>query len=112
MSEQPQSRREPRQRSRAGIVAGLAVLVAFAALGLSIYGVIKQSANAPLEIQLPHVIAVGSSMAIATFIATFRNMGGWDILEAVCDAVLLLFSLIGAVLRGIWNAILSLFGWD
>jgi uncharacterized protein involved in cysteine biosynthesis len=113
MSEQqPQTGRAPQRRSGAGVVAGLAVLVAFVALGISIYSLIKQSATASLEIQLPYVIAVGGGLTIATIIAMIRSMSVWDILEAVLGAVALLFSMVGAILKGIWNAILGLFGWD
>jgi hypothetical protein len=113
MSEQqPQTGRAPRRRISVGIIAGLAVLVAFVALGISIYGLIKQSATASLEIQLPYVIAAGGGMTIATIIAMIRSMGVWDILEAVWEAVALLFAMIGAVLKGIWDAIMGLFGWN
>ena len=113
MSEQqPQTGRAPRRRSGAGVVAGLTVLVAFVALGISIYSLIKQSATQPLEIQLPYVTAAGGGLTIATIIATIRSMSAWDILEAVLGAVALLFSMVGAILKGIWNAILGLFGWD
>jgi hypothetical protein len=113
MSEQqPQTGRAPQRRMGAGVVAGLAVLVALVALGLSLYGLIKQSATASFEIQLPYVIAAGGGMTIATIIATIRSMSVWDILEAVWAAVALLFAMIGAVLKGIWNAVLGLFGWD
>jgi hypothetical protein len=113
MSEQqPQTGRAPQRRIGAGVIAGLAVLVAFVALGISIYGLIKQSATASLEIQLPYVIAAGGGMTIATIIAMSRSMSVWDILEAVWEAVALLFAMVGAVLKGIWNAILGLFGWD
>ena len=113
MSEQqPQTGRAPQRRMSAGVVAGIAVLVAFAALGISLYGLIKKSATASLEIQLPYVIAAGGGMTIATIIAMIRSMSVWDILEAVWEAVALLFAMIGAVLKGIWNAILGLFGWD
>jgi hypothetical protein len=110
--QQPQTGRAPQRRMGAAVIAGLAVLIAFVALGISIYGLIKQSATASLEVQLPYVIAAGGGMIIATILATFRNMGVWDLLEAVWEAVALLFSVIGAVLKGIWNAILGLFGWD
>ena len=82
------------------------------ALGISIYGLIKQSATASLEIQLPYLIAAGGGMTIAAIIAMIRSMSVFDILEAMLDAVFLLFAMIGAVLKGIWNAILGLFGWD
>ena len=113
MSEQqPQAGRAPKRRMSASAVAGLAALVALVALGISIYGLIKQSATASLEIQLPYVIAAGGGMTIAAIIAMIRSMSVWDILEAVWEAVALLFAMIGAVLKGIWNAILGLFGWD
>jgi hypothetical protein len=113
MSEQqPQTGRARQRRMGAGVVAGLAVLVALVALGISIYGLIKQSATASLEIQLPYVIAAGGGMTIATIIAMIRSMSVSDMLEAVWEAVALLFAMIGAVLKGIWNAILGLFGWD
>ena len=113
MSEQqPQSGRAAPRRLGAGAVAGLAVLVAFVALGISIYGYVKQSATASLEIQLPYVIAAGGGLTIATIIAMIRSMSVWDILEAVWEAIALLFAMIGAVLKGIWNAIMGLFGWN
>jgi hypothetical protein len=113
MSEQqPQTGRAPQRRVGAGTVAGIAVLVAFVALGIAIYGLIKQSATASLEIQLPYVIAAGGGLTIATIIAMIRGMGAWDILEAVWEAVALLFAMIGAVLKGIWDAIMGLFGWN
>jgi hypothetical protein len=117
MSEQqPQTGRAPQQRtgagSCAGLVAGLAVLIAFVALGISLYGLVKQSATAALEIQLPYLIAAGGGLTVATVIAAFRSMSVWDILGAVWEAVAMLFALIGAMLNGIWNAILGLFGWD
>jgi hypothetical protein len=113
MSEQqPQTGRAPQRRMGAGVVAGLAVLVALVALGISIYALIKQSATASLEIQLPYVIAAGGGMTIATIIAMIRSMSVSDMLEAVWEAVALLLAMIGAVLKGIWNAILGLFGWD
>ena len=117
MSEQqPQTGRTPQRRasagSVAGVVAGLAALIALVALGISLYGLFKQSATAALEIQLPYLIAAGGGLTIAAVIAAFRSMSVWDILEAVWDAVAMLFALIGAILKGILNAILGLFGWD
>jgi hypothetical protein len=117
MSEQqPQTGRTPQRRasagSGAGLIAGLAALIALVALGVSLYGLFKQSATAALEIQLPYLIAAGGGMTIAAVIAAFRSMSVWDILEAVWEAVAMLFGLIGAMLKGVWNAILGLFGWD
>jgi len=110
--QQPQSGRAPPRRAAAGLVAGLAVLVALVALGISIYSLPKQSATAALEIQLPYLIAAGGGLTIAAVIAVFRSMSVWDILEAVWEAVAMLFAMIGAMLKGILNAILGLFGWD
>jgi hypothetical protein len=117
MSEQqPQNGRVGGQRSGArgagGVIAGLALLVAFIALGIAIYGLARQSANAFLELPLPYVIAAGGGLTIATIVAMIRSMSVSDILEAVWEAIALLFSLLGAVLKGIWSAILGLLGWD
>jgi hypothetical protein len=35
-----------------------------------------------------------------------------DVLEAAWDLLLGPFALIGAILKGIWNGILGLLGWD
>lgn len=110
--QQPSAKRAPQRRMGAGVVAGLAVLVAFVALGISIYGLVKQSATASLEIQLPTMIVAGGGLTVAAIIAMIRSMSLWDILEAVWDAVALVFAMVGAVLKGIWNAILGLFEWD
>ena len=114
--QQPQSGRAPQRRASAGkgagVVAGFAALIALVALGISLYGLFKQSATATLEIELPYLIAAGGGLTIAGVIAAFRSMGVLDILEAVWGAVEMLFALIGAILKGIWNAILGLFGWN
>ena len=112
--QQPQNGRVGEQRSGArgaGIVSGFAVLVALAALGIAIYGLVN-SAIAALEIQLPVMIAAGGGLTIATIVATIRSMSLWDILEAVWETIALLFSFFGAMLKGIGNAILGWFGWD
>ena len=113
---QTQTARTPQRRasagSYAGVVAGLAALIALGALGISLYSLFKQSATASMEMQLPYLIAAGGGMTIAAVIAAFRSMGVWDIIEAVWEAVAMLFALVGAILKGIWNAILGLFGWN
>jgi hypothetical protein len=109
---QPQTARAPERRGGAGVVAGLAALVALAALALSIYGLVRQSATASLEIELPYLVAAGGGMTVAALIAMIRSMSAWDILEAMWEAIALLFAIVGAMLKGIWNAILGLFGWD
>jgi hypothetical protein len=101
-----------RKRSASGRVAGAAVLISLVALGIALYGIVRQSSHAAIEIQLPYVLVAGGGAVIAAIVAQIRSMSVWDILEAVWDAIAAVFSLIGAVLAGIWNAILGLFGWD
>jgi len=109
---QPQPGSTPQRRVGVGLVAGFAVLIALVALGISLYGLVKQSATAALEIQVPYIIAACGGLTIAAVIAAFRSMSVWDIFEALWEAVTMLFALIGAMLKGIWNAILGLFGWN
>ena len=51
-------------------------------------------------------------LILAALIAEIRAMSAWEMLEAAWEFLLGLFSLIGAILKGIRNGILSLFGWD
>ena len=54
----------------------------------------------------------GCGAFVAALIAEIRAMSVADVLEAAWDLLVGLFALIGAILKGIWNGILSLFGWD
>jgi phage-related protein len=99
-----------RKRSASGLVAGLAVLVSLAALGFALYGFVRQSSNAAMEIQLPYVMAAGGGAVIAAIVAQIGSLSVWDILEAIWDAITAVFSFIGAVLAGIAAAILGRFG--
>jgi len=110
MTDRPPTDRAPRPRTAAGFVAGLAVLISLAALAISLYSIVRQSATAALEIQVAYVVAAGGGAVIAALIAFVRDMSAWDVIEAVFDAIVGLFALVGAVLKGIWNAILSVFG--
>ncbi len=58
------------------------------------------------------VIVVGCGAFVAALIAEIRAMSLADVLEAAWDLLVGLFALIGAILKGIWNGILSLLGWD
>ena len=49
---------------------------------------------------------------IAALIAEIRAMSLLDVLEVAWSMVVGLFALIGAILKGIWNGILSLLGRD
>ena len=112
MTDRPPTDGARRPRSAGGLVAGIAVIVSLAALAISLYSLVRQSATAAIEIQVAYVIAAGGGSVMAALIAYIRDMSAWDVLEAVFDAIAGLFALVGAVVKGIWNAILSLFGLD
>ena len=58
------------------------------------------------------MIVVGAGTFIAALIAESCAMSFWEVLEAAWDLFLGMLLVIGSILLGIWNGILSLFGWD
>ena len=58
------------------------------------------------------VIAGGIVVCITSVIAYVRGMDLTDVFEMLGDVFMGLFSLIGAILKGIWSAICGIFGWD
>ena len=58
------------------------------------------------------VIAGGIIVCITSVIAYVRGMDLTDVFEMLGDAFMGLFSLMGAILQGIWSMICGIFGWD
>jgi len=110
--ENPPRRRAPGARGHtAGMIALAALIVVTAAWFWNSYQPTPKVADAGLG--LPHgVMVVGAGAFIAALIAEIRVMSAWEILESAWELLLGLFGAIGAVLKGIWNGILSLLGWD
>jgi hypothetical protein len=103
-------KRAPEPRSH---VAGIIALVALAVAAGAWFWTTRQPAQPDAGLGLPHgVIVVGAGAFIAALIAEIRAMSFWEVLEAAWELILGLFSLIGAVLKGIWSAVCALFGWD
>ena len=118
MTELPQNANEPRQRARGvrchipGVIALVALLVAVGAWFWLSYQP-PQPKGMDAGLGLPHgLIVVGAGTFLTALIAEIRAMSAWEMLEAAWELLLGLFSLIGAILKGIWNGILSVFGWD
>ena len=110
MSETSQANTE-RKRSR-NHVAGAIALLALAVVAAAWFWTTRQPAP-DAGLGVPHgVIVVSAGVFITALLAEIRAMSFWDVLEMLWDAVLGLFSLIGAVLRGIWSFICGLFGWN
>ena len=108
--EKPQRPREPGPR---GHTAAIVALMALAIAAGAWFWTTRQPPQADAGLSLPHgVIVVGCGAFIAALIAKIRAMSLLDVLEMVWSMVLGLFALIGAILKGIWNGILSLLGWD
>jgi hypothetical protein len=110
MSETPQANTE---RKRSGNhVAGAIALIALAVAAAAWFWTTLQPAH-EAGLGVPHgVIVVGVGTFIVALLAEIRAMSFWDVLEMLWDAVLGVLSLVGAVLKGIWNAICGLFGWN
>jgi hypothetical protein len=106
----PPRRRAPGLR---GHIAAILALVALAIVAAAWFWTARQPPPVEAGFGLPHrVIVVGCGAFVAALIAEIRAMSLADVLEAAWDLLLGLFALIGAILKGIWNAILSLLGWD
>jgi hypothetical protein len=110
MNETPQA---DTARKRSGNhVAGAIALLALAVVAAAWFWTTRQP---PSEAGLgtPHVVmVVGAGAFITALLAEIRAMSFWDVLEMLWEAVLGLLSLIGLVLKGIWNFICGLFGWN
>jgi hypothetical protein len=110
MSETPQAGTE-RKRSR-NHVAGVIALLALAVVAGAWFWITRQPAH-EAGLGMPHgVIVVGAGVFITALLAEIRAMSFWDVLEMLWEAVLGVFGLIGAVLKGIWSFICGLFGWN
>jgi hypothetical protein len=110
MSDTPQADTE-RKRSR-NHVAGVIALIALAVVAAAWFWTTRQPPH-QASLGVPHVVmVVGAGTFITALLAEIRAMSLWDVLEMLWEAVLALFSLIGAVLKGIWRVICGLFGWD
>ena len=103
----------PREPGRRGHIAAIVALLALAIAAGAWFWTTRQPPQAGAGLSLPHgVIAVGCGAFLAALIAEIRAMSFADVLEAAWSLLLGLLALIGAILRGIWAAILGLFGLD
>jgi hypothetical protein len=105
---------EPRRERAANLRGTIAVVIALVALAVAVgtwFWLARQAAQ--VAIGVPHgVIAIGSGAFIAALVAAMRTMSLSDVLDLIWAAFVGILALIGAVLRGIWGAFLSLIGWD
>jgi uncharacterized membrane protein len=108
MSDESDPRRQGGTRSHvAGPVALLALAIAMAVW----FWTTRQDAQTEVSASYG-VIAVGAGVFVAALIAQIRSMSLFEILELVGHLVLGLFSIIGAILKGIWNLICEVFDWN
>jgi hypothetical protein len=110
---QAQTPEENGARQRRRPIAGIVALAALAVAAVAWFWVSRQPAPPNAGLGLPHaVIVVGAGTFVAALLAQIRAMSLWDVLEAVWEMILGLFWLVGAVLKGLWNGLCALFGWD
>jgi len=105
----------PRQRAT-GVRRHIAAIVALVALVVAAgawFWLTHQPVRPQAGYSLPHgVIVMGCGAFATALIAWIRAMSLSDVLELMWALFLGLLALIGAILKGIWNAFLSLIGWD
>lgn len=109
----PKAQARQRAAGLRGHIAGMVALVALFVVVAAWFWTTRQPAQPDAGIGLPHgVIVAGAGAFIAAMIAELRAMSVWEVLEAAWDLLLGMLSVVGAILKGIGNWILSLFGWD
>lgn len=106
----PDTEPQPPARPR-GHGAAIVALVALAIAAGAWFWTTRQPPQAGLGL-LYGVIVVGGGAFLAALIAAIRAMSLTDALEFAWELVVGLFALIGAVLKGLWNGLMSLLGWD
>jgi hypothetical protein len=105
----------PRQRTEGlrGHIGAVVALVALAAVAIAWWYTTRQVPVAEAGYGLPHGVIVGGIVTfLVAVMAEIRAMSFWDVLEFLWEIVLGVFWLIGAILKGIWNFICGLFGWN
>jgi uncharacterized protein (DUF58 family) len=101
----------PRERGRRRHVAGIIGLLALALAATAWFWTTRQGAQT--EVSLPHgVMVVGAGAFVAALVMQIRSMSLLEILELAWDLFCGLFSLLGALLRGIFSVLWELLGWD
>jgi len=109
-TETPERQRAPGLRSQ---IVTIVALVALAIAAAAWFWTARQPPQVAAGPGLPHgIIVVGCGAFIAALIVQIYTMTLAEVLETAWDLLVGLFALIGAILKGIWNAILGLFGWD
>ena len=101
-----------RARSTRRYVAGLVTLAVLAAIAAAWFWITHQPPQN--EAGLPHttIVIVGTGALVAALVAAIRTMSLADILELALDVIVGLFAVLGAMLKGLWNFVCGLFGWD
>ena len=106
---------QARKGSASGLRGHIASIVALFALAVVAVAWFWMTRKPPQEAGLgaEHgIIVVGAGAFVTAIIAQIRNMDASDVLEMLVELVMGVFSLIGAILKGIWSWFLGLFGLD
>jgi hypothetical protein len=101
-----------KRKSAGGLRSTIALTVAFVALAIA--GIAWfWAARLAEQIAMQNGVIAGSVIVCVTsVIAYFRGMDLSDVFEMLGDVFMGLFSVIGAILKGIWSMICGIFGWD
>ena len=120
MSDQSQNDSISPRRDRApglrGHIGAIIALFALAVVAVAWFWTTRkppQEAGLSASLGAEHgIIVVGAGAFLTALVACIRNMDASEILEMLGDLNVGLFSLIATILKGIWNSILGICGWD
>ncbi len=97
-------------KALSGHGAVIFVLAALAMIAVAWFWVMRKP---PQRLGAEHVVLViGASALVSAVIAHVREMDLADVLELLGNLFMGLLTLIGAILKGIWDTILGFLGWD
>jgi hypothetical protein len=100
-----------RARSTRRYVAGLVTLAVLAVMAAAWFWITHQPPQTEVGLPYGAIVVVSAGALMAALIAAIR-MSLADFLELALDAILGLFAVLGAILKGLWNFVCGLFGWD
>jgi len=110
MTDTPKEAAVPPARSVRRYVAGLLVLVVLAGMAAAWFWITRQPPQTEAGPHAVVVVVVGAGALMAgLIIAVIRSMSLADIVELTLDG---LFAVLGAILKGLWDFVCGLFGWD
>jgi hypothetical protein len=100
-----------RARTTRRYVAGVVTLAMLAVIAAAWFWITRQPSQTEVGVPYGTIVVVSGGALVAALIAAIR-MSLADFLELALDIIVGLFAVPGAILKGLWNFVCGLFGWD